>query len=702
MARLLLLLALCCGLARGATDLAQQIYDNTAITAPVAPRSLNTALTKLVGDVSNFTSLSPRLQRALLWSTGWVRAIPSTAASASGSYSSSAQAETESDLYAQVYVVCGRTMSDVFLTASSFENKTLCPLHACKNDIVSLTMSTCEASYVEDKTLCALSPAAADAPFTLQQRDGPMWAMDGQIDGTFDPQLFQFEDSNTTVFMLAQKDTWNMNDVDCPNSAQFIAPCREVDATEVDDSVNERTWCEPEMDLGVTLWFNEEMAGSSSTDTDSSSSSKVSVSIVIVLAVLLALLLVGCLVLCVMLRRSRRSAKQNDEQGSFFVSAQSFRGQRSEPQAHGNPQLDHMAGRPTVGGAQYASNNGPYMSFDTAAQVEAVNESFRQRSAALSAFCDDQELMLKRIAFAGIVYREKLSSGANGEVWRGEYEGQQVAIKCSVAAAAAAAAAAANSSRGSTGTATTAVAAALGDKELKALEAFTKEIRMAAFLDHPNIMHFVGLSWRTLPDLCMVSEFAALGDLAHFLALPESKNLTWKDEKLALAGDISNALVYLHSLSPVVLHRDLKSLNVLLTEDLQAKVSDFGLSRETSYDETMTSGVGTLLWTAPEVLRGERYSEKADIYSFGVVLSELDTCLPPYSLNPGGKKKGGKANNMDWVPLIASGQATPTFRPDCPPALLELAVQCLDQDPSKRPPAMQIVYLLRSKIRLTL
>ncbi|KAF1788839.1 Protein kinase-like domain [Phytophthora cactorum] len=114
------------------------------------------------------------------------------------------------------------------------------------------------------------------------------------------------------------------------------------------------------------------------------------------------------------------------------------------------------------------------------------------------AFCDDQELMLKRIAFAGILYREKMTSGPNGEVWRGEYEGQQVAIKCTVAAAVAA-----HASRGSSATNASAL---LGDKELKALVDFTKEIRMAAFLDHPNIVRFVGLSWRTLPDLCMVSD----------------------------------------------------------------------------------------------------------------------------------------------------------------------------------------------------
>ncbi|POM71823.1 Protein kinase [Phytophthora palmivora] len=576
-------------------------------------------------------------------------------------------------------------MTDVFLSSQAFDNATRCEVKKCKSDVISFTMSTCDPSYVESKALCAVSPEATGSSFgTLTTTAGPLWSVDGQIDDSFDPQLLQYEDTSDELYLLAQKSSWTMDDDTCPNGAQFIVPCRSVEASAVDENTQERTWCEPEIDLGVKLWVNEVYA--STQGTEDSGSSKVSSTVAIVLGVLLGLFLVAAVVFFVMWRRSKNFSKDGlheNENNTFFMQAHSFHGDRPQ-QRNGN-----MSG-------QYVSNNGPHPSFDNAMQIEAVNESFRMRSPELAAFCDDQELMLKRIAFAGIVYREKMTSGPNGEVWRGEYEGQQVAIKCTIAAAVASAVVA-NNSRHSSGMNASAL---LGDKEIKALEDFTREIRMAAFLDHPNIVRFVGLSWRTLPDLCMVSEYVALGDLAHFLAQPDSKHLTWKEDKLPIAADISNALVYLHSLSPIVLHRDLKSLNVLLTEDLQAKVSDFGLSRETSFDETMTSGVGTLLWTAPEVLRGERYSEKADIYSFGVVLAELDTCMPPYAYSQGRKNKG--KNDMDWVPLIASGRASPPFRPDCPRAIRDLAAQCLDQDPSKRPPAMQIVYMLRSKIPPTL
>uniref|UniRef100_M4B5Y0 Protein kinase domain-containing protein n=1 Tax=Hyaloperonospora arabidopsidis (strain Emoy2) TaxID=559515 RepID=M4B5Y0_HYAAE len=696
---LLLLLLLSCSrlpTVAARTDISAQLYGNSAITRPATPSRLNAALEDLVGSVANFTRLPFNVQRTLLWSAGWVQ-IVSMAPFVSNTNSISKV------VYVQVYVLCGRTMSDVFQSSQAFDNTSACELKNCKSNVISYTLSSCDTRYVESKTLCALSGEEIAASFeSMPVKAGPLWSMDGQVDDTFEPQLFQyFNDSNSednvdddgeeqrTLYLLAQKESWTMDDTTCPNGAQFIAPCRAVPAAAVDVNVQERTWCEPEIELGVKLWVNKAFTATESRSSDLESPPNVSSKIAVVLGLCLGMCVLVSVLFLIMWRRAKSWLKDGlpeNEHNTFFVQAHSFQSELAP--------LEENGGR--TGSGHCAEENELCPSLSNALQIEAINESFRMRSPELAAFCDDQELMLKRIAFAGLVYRKRMASGLHGEVWCGEYEGQQVAIKRTNASVAAITAAASASRRSLALDAS----ALLSDKELKILVDFTKEIRMAAFLDHPNIVRFVGLSWRTLPDLCMVSEFVALGDLAHFLAQPSGKKLTWKDDKLALAADISNALVYLHSLSPVVLHRDLKSLNILLTKDLQAKLSDFGLSRETSFDGTMTRCVGTPLWTAPEVLRGERYSEKADIYSFGVVLAELDTCLLPYAYSQGRQTKGKK--DRDWVPLIASGHATPMFRPDCPRALRELAAQCLDQDPSKRPPAMQIVYLLRSKIPLTL
>ncbi|POM70358.1 TKL/DRK protein kinase, partial [Phytophthora palmivora] len=155
-------------------------------------------------------------------------------------------------------------------------------------------------------------------------------------------------------------------------------------------------------------------------------------------------------------------------------------------------------------------------------------------------------------------------------------------------------------------------------KSVSHVNNFLTEIKLMASLDHPCIVQLV--------------EFMDGGDLRALLTSYDKKHnpVGFDDSKVKIALHVAHALTYLHSLNPVVIHRDLKSRNILLTVDLDAKLTDFGVSRE-RVDHTMTAGVGTSLWMAPEVLMGERYDDKADVFSFGVVLSELDLQVLPYS-----------------------------------------------------------------------
>merc|ERR1711916_156784 len=85
-----------------------------------------------------------------------------------------------------------------------------------------------------------------------------------------------------------------------------------------------------------------------------------------------------------------------------------------------------------------------------------------------------------------------------------------------------------------------------------------------------------------------------------------------------MCSEIANAMCYLHfDCQPAIVHRDLKSPNVLLTVDLQVKLADFGLARHLQTSAEMTKGIGTASWTAPEILRSQNYSTSADVYSFG-------------------------------------------------------------------------------------
>jgi serine/threonine protein kinase len=93
--------------------------------------------------------------------------------------------------------------------------------------------------------------------------------------------------------------------------------------------------------------------------------------------------------------------------------------------------------------------------------------------------------------------------------------------------------------------------------------------------------------------------------------------MSWK-LRVQIAIDVAKGMNYLHKCNPIIIHRDLKSYNLLVDDNFKVKVCDFGLAKHlTQFDQPAMTSCGTPAWTAPEVLRNERYTEKADIYSFG-------------------------------------------------------------------------------------
>ncbi|RHY99897.1 hypothetical protein DYB26_010233 [Aphanomyces astaci] len=246
-------------------------------------------------------------------------------------------------------------------------------------------------------------------------------------------------------------------------------------------------------------------------------------------------------------------------------------------------------------------------------------------------------------------------------------------------------------------------------KDQNAIQDFMNEIRLCARLEHPKIVTFVGISWSTLQDLAVLSEFMANGDVTGLIRKERKKPdgnrlLHWVPSrefgtsKTKIAADVIDALVYLHSFQPTVIHRDLKSKNVLLSATWEAKLSDFGISRVTSLEETMTSNIGTVAWIAPEVLTGGRYTEKADIYSFGVLLSELDTLQVPYAEMLGKSKENG-FSNARLAMMVSEGALQPTFTDGIPSQLHQLAMDCLNFHDNDRPSAMKLSYQLHSILK---
>ncbi|GAB9477727.1 Tkl protein kinase, partial [Globisporangium polare] len=286
-----------------------------------------------------------------------------------------------------------------------------------------------------------------------------------------------------------------------------------------------------------------------------------------------------------------------------------------------------------------------------------------------STIWNDPDLLAVRIDHREVEPIKLLARGGFGEVWLGLYMNENVAIK-----------------------------RLLSDKKSTndALQ-FATEIRLMARLDHPKIVRFIGVSWSNALTIQAITEFMDCGDLKSLLDSNRSSSLTWANLKCQIAIDVADALVYLHTLSPKMIHRDLKSRNVLIDAQTGAKLSDFGISRDRPVEETMTAGVGTARWIAPEVVLGGHYTESADIYSYGVVLSELDTCKAPF--HDAQNTNGAKMQDVTILQLVSAGKLQPSFTDSCPPSILKLARSCLEFDPLRRPTAMQIMYELRNILK---
>jgi tRNA A-37 threonylcarbamoyl transferase component Bud32 len=292
-------------------------------------------------------------------------------------------------------------------------------------------------------------------------------------------------------------------------------------------------------------------------------------------------------------------------------------------------------------------------------EMEAVDKLFPS---------NDPVLVTWRIDYDSVALVKKIAQGAFGEVWVGQYRNARVAVKRLIQERV----------------------------SLAASEDFLREVKLMAWLEHPKIVQFVGVAWTKLVDMLAVIEYMDGGDLRTLLDKKSPKRLPWQEGglKLQYARDTIDAIVYLHSLSPVIIHRDLKSRNILLDSKKGAKLGDFGVSA-TKRQSDMTAGVGTTRWIAPEIARGEvKYTEAVDIYCFGVILAEMDTHQLPFA-DAKARGSGAPLNDMAILQGVSSGQLQVTLSPTCPHNLQVLARSCMSLDPTQRPTAAQVAYELR-------
>eukprot|EP00053_Salpingoeca_punica_P020922 m.212479 g.212479 ORF g.212479 m.212479 type:complete len:598 (-) comp20490_c0_seq1:198-1991(-) len=216
---------------------------------------------------------------------------------------------------------------------------------------------------------------------------------------------------------------------------------------------------------------------------------------------------------------------------------------------------------------------------------------------------------------------------------------------------------------------------------VKKIVCFENEANLLASLRHKNIITFFG-ACTNAPNSFLVTEYAEHGSLYEFLIeneLDYHRIVTW-------AAEIASGMDYLHdgASHERIMHRDLKSLNVLVTGTYVLKICDFGSSRALGTETNCNTYAGTYKWMAPEMIRPGPVTEMCDVWSYGVILWELMTQEIPYG-------------DMDGVAVAwqvaAQGLRLP-IPEACPSEFAALMKQCMTDAPEMRPPFSRILQLL--------
>nr|AGT16540.1 wall-associated kinase [Saccharum hybrid cultivar R570] len=233
------------------------------------------------------------------------------------------------------------------------------------------------------------------------------------------------------------------------------------------------------------------------------------------------------------------------------------------------------------------------------------------------------------------------------------------------------------------------------------VEQFVNEIAILSQIDHPNVVKLLGCCLETQVPL-LVYEFIPNGTLLqHIHNRNATRPLTWED-CLRIAAETADALAYLHSTSSVpIIHRDIKSSNILLDENFVAKIADFGASRSVPFDQTHITTLiqGTIGYLDPEYFQTSQLTEKSDVYSFGVVLAELLTRQKPISA---ARPEESCNLAMHLVVLFNEGRLLQEIEPhilaeagrDQCYAVAELSVRCLNMKGEERPAMVMVASVL--------
>lgn len=258
-----------------------------------------------------------------------------------------------------------------------------------------------------------------------------------------------------------------------------------------------------------------------------------------------------------------------------------------------------------------------------------------------------------KINFHDLNFYEEIGRGAYGTVQRAVWEDREVAVKI--------------------------IDIGCGVRE------YQDEVQQLSNVTHDNIIQLFGTSMYK-QKVYIIMEYADCGSLYNLLHPSEEEGMVWYNAGHVVRWSLqcAKAVEYLHSLQPKVIHRDLKPPNMLLTQYGKViKICDFGTA--TQIKTEMTSNKGSAAWMAPEVFEGKHYSEKCDVYSFGIVLWEMLSRKKPFD------EIGPPAFRILWA--VYNGTRPPPLK-NIPQSLMNLMENCWAKEQIKRPSFSDIVKYL--------
>lgn len=329
--------------------------------------------------------------------------------------------------------------------------------------------------------------------------------------------------------------------------------------------------------------------------------------------------------------------------------------------------------------------------------IRGDQESFSQMK---SSMLFPQDAFQWMIDYADLSQTRVIGEGAFGKVYLGKWHETDVAIK-------------ALTSLGALGISAGQIASYATESDVKeALKTLEREVGLMVGMRHPNVILFLGVC----PDPpCVVTEYCARGSLYDVLMEAKerpagglARALSWY-RRVSMMLDAAKGMLYLHSHKPTIIHRDLKSPNLLVDGNWNVKVTDFNLSRLA--DVTQPGVASSVVannprWHAPEIIRDALFTKPGDVYAFGLIMWEMITWELPYDSMSSFQmmlvigEKGGRPP----VPDAATGVATEGGDRKWTvqgglfhgyEAYIDLMVRCWDQNPESRPAFPEIISKLR-------